>query len=142
MTREQKLTRFNGVAIAAFGLIFAAGAWTPIYDLVAYYIHAAHWPYHAAPKVAGPTERLLIATTGGLSVSLGVAIWTAAGVVWEASPDAARRLIRYTAWTWFIVDSSFSIVAGSPMNAALNLVFLTMILLPIRRSAATRSATA
>lgn len=141
MTREQKSHRVTGALFIAFGCVFAAGAWPPLYPLVSLYVDLAHWPFNRAPEVADPTIRLLLAVTGGVTAGLGATIWTASGQLMTDHPQAARHVIRNTALVWFVVDSAFSLVAGAPMNAALNLVFLAAVLWPMREPlAATKPA--
>lgn len=55
-------------------------------------------------------------------------MWTVGTEVMPIAPDAGRKVILFSALIWFVTDSTFSIVAGSPFNAALNLIFLALML--------------
>ena len=131
MTREQRILILNSEIIMGFGLIFAIAAWAPVYPFVAFFFDVAHWPFHAAPDALGPSERLMIAISGGLTVGLGAMIFGLAREVLPVAPVEARRVIRWGAWGWFAVDSTFSVVAGSPFNVVLNLSFLAMMVVPL-----------
>lgn len=140
MTKEQTTLRTNAIIIAAFGVIFAFATLTPIYNLIAIFFDVAHWPFNAAPDALDATGRLMIAIGGGLTVGLAAMTWTIATDVLPAAPDAGRKVIRRAALAWFVTDSTFSVLAGSPVNAVLNLIFLALMLLPLARSP--RAATA
>lgn len=128
MTKEQKKMRTNGIIVAALGLALAAAAWTPLYPLAKLFLNLAHWPFSNAPDIAGPTDRLLFAISGGLTAGIGAMMWTVGNEVMPEAPQAGRKVIMYSALSWFAVDSTFSVVAGSPTNAVLNLIFLALML--------------
>ena len=128
MTKEQKTMRINGVIIAVVGFALAVASWLPAYPLAELFLNLAHWPFSSAPETADPTVRLLLAIGGGLTAGIGAMIWAVGTEVMPVAPRAGRKVVLYTALTWFVVDSTFSVVAGSPFNAVLNLVFLVMML--------------
>lgn len=128
MTKEQKAMRINGIIIAAVGFSLAATAWPPLYPLVKLFLNLAHWPFSGAPEILDPTGRLMLAIGGGLTAGIGAMMWTVGTEVMPIAPDAGRKVILYSALTWFVIDSTFSIIAGSPFNAALNLIFLALML--------------
>ncbi|MEL6610003.1 MAG: hypothetical protein AAFO93_13935 [Pseudomonadota bacterium] len=131
MTREQRLLRFNAFLITIpFGILFAAGAWPPIYDLLRFFFVFVHWPFNPAPEVLEPTARLLIAIGGGVAAGLGAATWMVATHVLPVAPEAGRRVLFAAGGTWFVTDSTFSVVAGSPMNVVPNVVLLAMLVGP------------
>lgn len=130
MTKEQKTMRINGVIIAVLGLGLAAATWTSLYPLAKLFLNLAHWPNSGAPAILDPTGRMMLAIGGGLTAGFGAMMWAIGTEVMPVAPNAGRKVILYSALTWFAVDSTFSIVAGSPFNAALNLVFLALMLGP------------
>ncbi|MEM1102300.1 MAG: hypothetical protein AAGH73_12325 [Pseudomonadota bacterium] len=140
MTREQKSLRTTGLLFAVAGIVLAAGAWPPLYWPSAIFLDIAHWPFHGAPRPPEPATRLLLAIAGGLTVGFGAAIWTVASQLMGDHPSVARAVIRNAALSWFAVDSTFSVVAGAPMNVALNLVFLAAVLWPMRKALSQRDA--
>ena len=128
MTKEQRAMRINGTIVSVLGLALAASAWTPIYPLAKLFLNLAHWPFSGAPSVLDSTGRLMFAIGGGLTAGIGAMMWTVGTEVMLVAPDAGRKVIMHSALVWFVTDSTFSIVAGSPFNAALNLVFLALML--------------
>ena len=128
MTKEQKRLRLNGIILAVIGIGLASTAWTPLYPLAQIFLNLAHWPYFEAPVALDASGRLMLAIGGGLTAGMGAMMWTIGTEVIPVAPRAGRHVILYSAAVWFITDSTFSIVAGSPFNAALNLIFLALML--------------
>ncbi len=133
MTREQKILRINADIIIGFGMLFALAAIPTVYDWLAVFFDVAHWPFNNAPDQLDPTGRLMIAISGGLTVGLGVMVWAVATEVMPVAPLQGRKVILYSAIGWYVTDSTFSVVAGSPANVVLNLSFLLMMVLPLQR---------
>lgn len=128
MTNEQKRMRINGIIVACLGLALAVTAWTPLYPLAKLFLNVAHWPISEAPAILDPTGRLMLAIGGGLTAGIGAMMWTVGTEVMPVAPVEGRKVVLYSALVWFLIDSTFSIVAGSPFNAALNLIFLALML--------------
>lgn len=128
MTKEQKRLRINGIIVAGLGLALAFAVLTPLYPLAQLFLTLAHWPFFDAPAALDPTGRLMLAIGGGLTVGIGTMMWTVGTEVIPVAPRAGRHVVLYSALAWFVTDSTFSVVAGSPFNAALNLIFLALML--------------
>lgn len=133
MTREQKVLRLNAEIIIGFGVLFALAAIPAVYGWIAIFFDLAHFPFNRAPEALDPTGRLMIAISGGLTVGLGVMVWTVATEVIPVAAPQGRKVVLYSAVGWFITDSTFSVVAGSPLNVILNLSFLLMMVMPLQR---------
>lgn len=132
MTREQQQVRFSAALIAIpFGVFFAAAAWAPLYEFWRFFFVIGHWPFHTPPEALDPTGRLMIAIIGGVGAGLGATIWAVATYVMPVAPREGRRAILIGAVTWFVTDSTFSIVAGSPMNAVVNIGLFAILVLPM-----------
>lgn len=128
MTNEQKKMRTNGIIIAVLGIALSAAVLSPLYPLAKLFLNLAHWPLSTAPETPDASLRLTMAISGGLTAGIGAMLVSIAAHVMPIAPQAGRKVILQTAIVWFAVDSTFSIVAGSPMNAALNLIFLALML--------------
>ena len=128
MTKEQKRLRVNGIIIAVTGVLLAAAVLAPVYPLGRLFLTLAHWPFFEAPTSLDPTGRLMLAIGGGLTAGVGTMMWTVGTEVMPVAPVAGRRVILYFAISWFVTDSLFSVFAGSPFNAVLNLIFLALML--------------
>jgi len=133
MTRKQKVLRINAEIIMIFGVLFALAAIPWVYSWISFFFDIAHWPFNSAPEALDPTGRLMIAISGGLTVGLGAMVWTVATEVLPVAPKEGRKVVLYAAIGWFVTDSTFSVVAGSPLNVLLNLSFLLMMVMPLQR---------
>ena len=133
MTRLEIGLRRNGALIAATGIVFAAAAWPALYLPSWAFLTIGHWPFHAAPEMADMTHRLLMAISGGLTAGFGAMLWALSALATK-DPAAVRRSVWMTSCSWFGVDSTGSMMAGAPMNVALNLVFLALMLTPVWRA--------
>ena len=85
-----------------------------------------YFPVDGAQAVDSSAARLLNAITGGLMTGLGVMTFLIADELLPREPALARRILLAGIGTWFVVDSSMSIAAGAPLNAAFNTGFLLM----------------
>jgi len=133
MTSEQRTLRRNAVLVGGFGLALAATMAPPLFPLAKVFLTMAHWPFHPAPDAAESTLRLMFAISGGLTVGLAAMMWVVASDVLLAAPQAGRKVVITAALAWFCTDSLFSVLAGAPTNAALNVVFLVLMLGAVKR---------
>ena len=140
MTKEQKRLRKNGIIVAVLSILLTTAVWSPLYPLAQLFLTLAHWPFFEAPEALDATGRLMLAIGGGLTTGMGTMMWVVGTEVIPVAPRAGRRVVLFSASAWFLIDSLFSIVAGSPFNAALNLIFLALMLgsLNLRETMAAR----
>lgn len=115
----------------AFGLFFLFSLFTPLaalntvlFDLV------IGSPLDSAQTLQATETRLLIAITGGLMAGLAAAAWLFADSIYRSDPPLGRRLFATTFLTWYVIDSTGSVLAGAPMNVLPNTVFLALFLVP------------
>lgn len=128
MTRTQTRLRATGLTIAAFGVFTTIALFTPLRPVLTLFYELATWPSGEAVPYGSVHFRMSVAILAGLTVGFGLFVWAMAGEIMAAAPEAAARVIRQATWGWFIVDSGGSILAGAPVNAGLNLLFLGPVL--------------
>lgn len=136
MTRQQKAMRRNGLIVAVTGALFAAAVVEVLHPIAWIFLQVAYWPMAAVPADLVLPGPLLLAIGGGLTAGIGMSIWALGTYVAGELPQAAAKVVQVTAWSWFTIDSTFSVVAGAPFNAVLNLGFLALMLLSVRRTGA------
>ena len=132
LTDMERALRRNGWIIGAFGVGFAATAVPPLHGLLHVFLQLAYWPLAEIPKALPAPVGLGVAISGGVTAGLGAALWALGRHVAPVAPEAARAVARRSGWVWFIVDGSASAAVGAPFNIVLNLIFLALILLPVR----------
>jgi hypothetical protein len=133
-----KLTKFwlqiSAAILAGFGLVVALAAHPVTAEANGFLVDLVFWPIDTAPTLDAPATRLMSAISGGLMTGWGVMLWQIASQLYPGSPQLARRLILTGVWTWFVIDSTGSVIAGATLNAGLNVGFLLMFVLPLLRT--------
>ena len=119
--------------VIVFGALTALSALPALSFLGQIFVDLAFWPVDGLQQVDAPATRLLAAITGGLSVGFGVMLYLVSARLMPRDPALARMMILAGVGSWFVVDGLASVAAGAPFNAALNLGFLLMFVLPLWR---------
>ncbi len=140
MTSEQKGLRFAAGVAMAFGVLTALAAWPPTAAPTVLLADLLVWPMDGAETGASHEARLLYAISGGVLAGWGWLIWSVAGDVHSRDPGLARRIIRQSVLTWFVIDCTGSVLAGAPVNVLPNLIFLALFLVPMRQRQTVQAA--
>lgn len=93
-------------------------------------------PVDGAQQLADPGARLLSAISGGVLIGWGVLIWQLASKLYAREPMLVRGLIITSILSWFVFDSTGSILAGAPLNAVFNVGFLVLFIVPVLKKPA------
>jgi hypothetical protein len=86
-----------------------------------------------AQDLAAPETRLISAIGGGVMAGWGVLLWMLSTQLFPRDPALAAKLIITSIVTWFVIDSTGSMLAGAPLNAAFNVSFLLVFCVPLWR---------
>lgn len=120
------LTVLFGILVAAAATPFGAEPARFLADLI-------FFPVDGAQRLAAPETRLISAIGGGVMAGWGVLLWMISTHLFPSDNALAAKLIISSVVTWFVIDSAGSIVAGAPLNAALNVSFLLIFCIPLWR---------
>ena len=90
------------------------------------------WPPDGAQSLVALETRLLAAIGGGVMLGWGATLWLLVRLLFAREPAAVKTIIMTGITVWFVTDSAASILAGAPVNAVLNVVFLLLFALPLR----------
>jgi hypothetical protein len=113
------------------GIAFAAAVLPPVAGAANLFLDLVLWPLDGAQAVTTPEARVLAAIGGGIALGWGVLIWQVAEKVLPNDPRLGRALIAPAIASWFMVDSTASLLAGSPVNAMINVLLLAAFLVPL-----------
>ena len=122
----------------AGGLLWASGS-VPGFDgptLLAFDL--LNWPIDGNPGALNPAAKFMSAIGGGVLVGLGVLNWLLVAPAIEAGDRRILNAALASVFSWFVVDSTGSVLSGNAPNAFFNLVILALYVLPVlaaRRSA-------
>ncbi len=75
--------------------------------------------------------RLLAVIGGGILIGWAALAWHVTTTQIEAGDARGVRALMVSVLVWFAADSAGSLVAGVPLNAAANLVYLVLFLPPL-----------
>lgn len=76
---------------------------------------------------------LVSAILGGVMTALGVMVWLVVDQFAAIDPVGVKKVIGASVVAWFVLDSAGSIAAGAWFNVVLNLGFLALALVPLRK---------
>ena len=125
--------KFGSAILVVFGVLVAAAA-APISAGAAQFLSdLIFFPVDGTQSLAAPETRLVSAIGGGVMAGWGVLLWLLSTHVFPNNQALAAKLILTSIATWFVIDSTGSILAGAPINAALNVVFLLVFFVPLWR---------
>ncbi|MEL6838321.1 MAG: hypothetical protein AAFP85_03460 [Pseudomonadota bacterium] len=142
MSELQSALRRNGLILVGIGVVFALAVIPAFHPAAWLFLQLAYWPMAEVPAALVPPAGVLVAISAGLTVGIGALMWGIGTHVAPVSAEAARRVTTLTGWSWFAVDSTASVLAGAPMNVALNVIFLFLILQAARAGLAAERSTA
>ena len=125
--------KFGSALTIFFGILIAAAA-TPIGAAPTQFLaDLMFFPIDGAQNYSAPETRLLSAIGGGVMAGWGVLLWMLSTHVFPNDQALATKLIIPSIFTWFVIDSTGSILAGAPLNAAFNVPFLLVFCVPLWR---------
>jgi len=120
------LTIIFGIMIAAAATPIAAAPTQFLADLI-------FFPIDGAQDLAAPETRLISAVGGVVMAGWGVLLWMLSTHLFPSDQALAAKLIIASIVTWFVIDSTGSIIAGAPLNAVFNVSFLLIFCVPLWR---------
>jgi hypothetical protein len=128
---HKKWLQVAAVVVGSFGPVFFLGSMLPTSELARFTLDLLSWPLDGVQTYAEPTTRFLSALTGGFLLGWGVLIWLLSGSVYDAAPEGVRRAVFGGLLSWFVLDSSGSILSGNASNAVFNVIVLLIAVGPM-----------
>lgn len=118
--------------VIGFGFLIVAAAHPAGVGPMLFFADLLIWPFDGNPAAMDQLTRLISAISGGIMVGWGVLLWMVTAQVLPRLPEIGRRLILASIISWFVVDSTGSVVSGVPLNLVGNLLFLIAFVVPVR----------
>jgi hypothetical protein len=131
MEFRRKWLQVAALIVMAFGPAVLLAAHPATAGINGFLVDLMFWPVDGNPALDAPATRLLSAISGGLLLGWGTMIWLVARKLYPREPELARSIILSGLVIWFVADSAGSMIAGAPLNAALNVLFLLMFWIPL-----------
>ena len=144
MTQDRAiyLLKLTSLGTVLFGLIPLFAMIGGLHGIVGWFLDLTHLPLDGAQSFGGDSEKVLAAIGGGPMVSLGVVTWQVTIRVYANDPETGASIISWGVWSWYVVDSAGSFVAGAWFNVVMNPGFLLMFVLPITLAKPRQAVTA
>ena len=116
-----------------FGLVFALGSHSVADGIVRLLGDTIFLRSPGTTSELADVHHLTDAILGGVMAGWGVMIWMLADRVLPLAPAETKRILVVSMLVWFSIDTAGSIASGGWMNAVLNVGFLAMFVVPVRR---------
>lgn len=129
--RSAAYMKFAAIIFVGFGLLSALAAWPPLSAPQRLLAEIIFMDFDGSVTIASQSERLLSAILGGLIAGWGVILWQLVDKLYQDNPALIGKMIMSSILTWYIVDSTASVVAGAPLNFIGNLSFLALFAIPL-----------
>ena len=110
--------------------MLAAAAFPPLAGPTEFFADLILFPLDGAQDISANPTRLISAICGGVMAGWGVLFWMLATRLAPTDPILTKQLILGSIFTWFVIDSTCSVLAGAPLNVVGNIAFLLIFVLP------------
>jgi hypothetical protein len=127
--------KITAVIVGSFGPVFALGSMVATSAPARLTLDLLGWRLDRPSSFEPTNIRLLSAVTGGFLLGWGVMIWCLSEWLYPVAPEATRRTVLVSVLSWFVLDSTGSILSGHPSNAVFNGVVLLLAVGPLWRPA-------
>ena len=133
MTHDKsiKSLKITIIASAGFALFMFASLFTPLREVMSFFLDLVHMPLDGAQSLSRDTEEVLTAISAGIFFGFCVLLWQVTTEVYVKDPLLGRRMILSSVIAWYVIDTTGSLIVGAWMNGILNTVFLIALISPV-----------
>ena len=124
-----------GATLFAFGILGLVGSVPATNEPLRWALDLLAWPLDGYPSYESREICFLTALTGGFLAGWGTLVFLTSGELYDAAPEAVRKVVVAGFLVWFLVDSSGSILSGHWPNAVWNIGVLIFLVGPMWRPA-------
>lgn len=132
---HRRWLKFSAVVVGSFGPVFFLGSMFATSEPARLTLDLLSWPVDGNMVFTDPATRFLSALAGGFLCGWGVLIWGLSGRAYDLAPEAIRRSVLAGFLTWFVVDTTGSVLSGNPSNLVFNTAILLVGVGPLWRPA-------
>lgn len=121
---HKKYLKISAFVVGSFGPVFFLGAMLASSEPARLTLDFLSWPLDGQESFADGTTRFLSALTGGFLFGWGMTIWFLSSWVYDHAPNQVRKAVMVGFLSWFVLDSTGSILSGNASNALFNTAVL------------------
>lgn len=126
--------KITAILVGSFGPICFLGSMPQFSEPARLTLDLLSWPIDGT-QIYDPTTRFMSAILGGFLFGFGVMIWCLSAWVYDKAPEMVRKSVVFGLCSWFLLDSTGSILSGNASNALFNVIILLMFIGPLWRPA-------
>ena len=137
MTHDKRIKSLKITILASAGvaLFMFASLFTPLREVMSFFLDLVHMPLDGAQSLSRDTEEVLTAISAGIFFGFCVLLWQVTTEVYVKDPLLGRRMILSSVIAWYVIDTTGSLIVGAWMNGILNTVFLAALIAPVLKPA-------
>lgn len=133
LRRAGRELKTAAVITIGFGLFFAMGSHDATDGIVRYVADMIFLRSPGTTAELTDVNHLADAILGGVMAGWGVMIWMLVDRLLPLAPAEIKRIVIVSMLVWFPIDTIGSIASGAWLNGLLNVGFLLMFVVPLRR---------
>lgn len=122
--------KITAILVTSFGPICFLASIPQFSEPARWTLDLLSWPIDGA-QIYDPTTRFLSAILGGFLFGFGVMIWCLSVWVYDKAPEMVRKSVVIGLSSWFLLDSTGSILSGNASNALFNIIILLLFIGPL-----------
>ena len=126
--------KITAILVGSFGPICFLGSMPQFSEPARWTLDLLSWPIDGT-QIYDPTTRFMSAILGGFLFGFGVTIWCLSAWVYDKAPEMVRKGVVFGLCSWFLLDSTGSILSGNASNAMFKVIILLMFIGPLWRPA-------
>lgn len=130
-TFHKKYMKWTGFFVGSFGPICFLATIPGFEEPARYTLDLLSWPVDGAQSFSDPTLRFVSAIFGGFLFGFGVTIWCLSHYVYDKAPEMVRRSVLIGLCSWFVLDSTGSVLSGNASNALFNIAVILLFAGPL-----------
>ena len=117
--------------ILLFGVAFAAAVFPTTEGGARLFYDLIYWPLDHQSPWGDPALRFTAALLGAVTIGWALTIMTLLNTAHHEGKYPLWRGLTASLLTWYLIDSSISVLSGVPVNAASNSVLVGLFLVPV-----------
>ena len=122
--------KVTAVLLACFGPICFLSSMPQFSEPARWTLDLLSWPIDGVQKY-DHTTRFISAILGGFLFGFGVMIWCLSTFVYDKAPEMVRKSVVIGLSSWFVLDSTGSILSGNASNALFNVLLILLFIGPL-----------
>lgn len=124
-----RVLRLSSLVVLITGLLPCLAVFRATQEPWRLFFDILTWPLDQNPTGFSDSDRQLSAVLGGVLCGWAWLLYRLAHP--KVFTPAIRTFMVQSVWVWFLLDSAGSVIAGLPLNAAGNVIFLLSLLVPL-----------